>query len=55
MSQQFEFTKRSRAVIDLDLRQTHSVKLALRLIGGADALAEGFRPGVIRMNPCASW
>ncbi len=47
MPDQFEFTKRSRATIGLDLKQPASVKLALRLIDGADALIEGFRPGVM--------
>jgi alpha-methylacyl-CoA racemase len=47
MPEQFEFTKRSRAVIGLDLKQPKSVQLALRLIDGADALIEGFRPGVM--------
>jgi alpha-methylacyl-CoA racemase len=47
MPEQFEFTKRSRAVIGLDLKKPESVQLALRLIDGADALIEGFRPGVI--------
>jgi len=47
MPEKFEFTKRSRAVIGLDLKQPASVALALRLIDGADALIEGFRPGVM--------
>jgi alpha-methylacyl-CoA racemase len=47
MPEQFEFTKRSRAVIGLDLKQPASMQLALRLIDGADALIEGFRPGVM--------
>ena len=47
MPEKFEFTKRSRAVIGLDLKQPASIQLALRLIDGADALIEGFRPGVL--------
>jgi alpha-methylacyl-CoA racemase len=47
MPEKFEFTKRSRAVIGLDLKRPESVQLALRLIDGADALIEGFRPGVM--------
>jgi crotonobetainyl-CoA:carnitine CoA-transferase CaiB-like acyl-CoA transferase len=47
MPEKFEFTKRSRAVIGLDLKQPESVQFALRLIDGADALIEGFRPGVM--------
>ena len=42
-----DFTKRSRATIGIDLKKPESVKLALRLIDGADALIEGFRPGVM--------
>ncbi|MSP03343.1 MAG: CoA transferase [Acetobacteraceae bacterium] len=47
MAEQFDFTKRSRAVIGLDLKKPESIQLALRLIDGADALIEGFRPGVM--------
>jgi crotonobetainyl-CoA:carnitine CoA-transferase CaiB-like acyl-CoA transferase len=47
MPEKFEFTKRSRAVIGLDLKKPASIQLALRLIDGADALIEGFRPGVM--------
>jgi alpha-methylacyl-CoA racemase len=47
MPEEFEFTKRSRAVIGLDLKKPAAVQLALRLIDGADALIEGFRPGVM--------
>jgi alpha-methylacyl-CoA racemase len=47
MPEQFEFTKRSRAAIGLDLKKPAAVQLALRLIDGADALIEGFRPGVM--------
>jgi crotonobetainyl-CoA:carnitine CoA-transferase CaiB-like acyl-CoA transferase len=47
MPEKFEFTKRSRAVIGLDLKKPEAIRLALRLIDGADALIEGFRPGVM--------
>ena len=47
MAEEHEFTRRSRAVLNLDLKQPASVALALRLIDGADALIEGFRPGVM--------
>ena len=47
MAEEHEFTRRSRAVLNLDLKQPDSVALALRLIDGADALIEGFRPGVM--------
>ena len=47
MPEQFEFTKRSRAVIGLDLKKPESVQLALKLIDSADGLIEGFRPGVM--------
>lgn len=38
---------RSRRSIALDLKNAAGVELALRLISGADALIEGFRPGVM--------
>ena len=47
LPQQFEFTKRSRAAIGIDLKKPEAVALALKLIDGADALIEGFRPGVM--------
>ena len=47
MPERYDFTKRSRAVIGLDLKQSTSVQLALRLIDGADAVIEGFRPGIM--------
>ena len=43
----FELLKRSRHVIQLDLKQTEAIELTLRLIGQADALIEGFRPRVM--------
>lgn len=47
MALEHEFTLRNRAVLKLDLKQPSSVQAALRLIDGADALIEGFRPGVM--------
>jgi alpha-methylacyl-CoA racemase len=47
MAEEHEFTRRSRAVLNLDLKTPAAVALALRLIDGADALIEGFRPGVM--------
>ncbi|HEX2944279.1 MAG TPA: CaiB/BaiF CoA-transferase family protein [Rhodopila sp.] len=47
MAQEHEFTLRSRAVLQLDLKQPESIELALRLIEGSDAVIEGFRPGVM--------
>jgi alpha-methylacyl-CoA racemase len=47
LPQNIEFTKRNRAIIQLDLKRPEAVAAALRLIDGADALIEGFRPGVM--------
>ncbi len=47
VAEQYEFTRRSRAVVHLDLKQPVAVGAALKLIEGADALIEGFRPGVM--------
>ena len=47
MADQFDFTKRSRATIGLDLKNPEAIAFALRLIDKADALIEGFRPGVM--------
>jgi crotonobetainyl-CoA:carnitine CoA-transferase CaiB-like acyl-CoA transferase len=47
MAAEHEFTLRSRAVLNLDLKQPEAIALALRLIEGSDALIEGFRPGVM--------
>lgn len=44
---EFEFVKRNRAEIRLDLKQPEAIARVLRLIDGADALIEGFRPGVM--------
>src|SRR4030088_606462 len=42
VAEQYEFTRRSRAVVHLDLKQPVGVGAALKLIEGADALIEGF-------------
>ncbi|HEY0181315.1 MAG TPA: CaiB/BaiF CoA-transferase family protein [Rhodopila sp.] len=47
IAEEYDFTRRSRAVVNLDLKQPEAIALALRLIEGADALIEGFRPGVM--------
>jgi alpha-methylacyl-CoA racemase len=47
MAEEHEFTRRSRAVLNLDLKRPEAIALALRLIDGSDALIEGFRPGVM--------
>jgi alpha-methylacyl-CoA racemase len=43
---QFDLYNRSRASIAVDLKQPDGVATVLRLIDQADALIEGFRPGV---------
>ncbi len=47
LPQAIEFTRRNRAIIQLDLKRPEAKSAALRLIDGADALIEGFRPGVM--------
>src|ERR1700761_4530569 len=47
MDEDHEFTRRSRAVLHLDLKRKPAIQTALTLIDGADALIEGFRPGVM--------
>ncbi|WP_076999807.1 CaiB/BaiF CoA-transferase family protein [Variovorax sp. KK3] len=47
MPQQFWFTDRNRRSIALDLKSNDGAALARQLIGRADALIEGFRPGVM--------
>ena len=42
-----DFTKRNRAILHLDLKRPEAIASVLRLIDGADALIEGFRPGVM--------
>jgi len=47
MPQRFYFTDRNRRSIAVDLKSPEGVKLVKRLLGRADALIEGFRPGVM--------
>lgn len=47
MPQQYWFTDRNRRSIALNLKTQEGASLARRLIGEADALIEGFRPGVM--------
>lgn len=42
-----DILNRSRRVVSLDLKKPEAIAAALRLIAGADALIEGFRPGVM--------
>jgi alpha-methylacyl-CoA racemase len=42
----FELLNRSRRAIAVDLKRPAGVELVLRLVTGADAFIEGFRPGV---------
>src|SRR4051812_26816544 len=44
---QFDPTRRGRAAVSVDLKQPDGVELVLRLAEQADALIEGFRPGVV--------
>jgi crotonobetainyl-CoA:carnitine CoA-transferase CaiB-like acyl-CoA transferase len=45
--QAIDFTKRSRAAVAVDLKRPEVKEAVLRLIDSADALIEGFRPGVM--------
>ena len=47
MAEKFEFTKRSRSAIAVDLKNSDNVALVLKMIGESDGLIEGFRPGVM--------
>jgi alpha-methylacyl-CoA racemase len=47
MPQEFWFTDRNRRSIAVDLKSPEGVAFVKKLIGGADALIEGFRPGVM--------
>jgi alpha-methylacyl-CoA racemase len=42
-----QFVNRGRTVVELDLKDPAHIKQALELLGNADALIEGFRPGVM--------
>jgi alpha-methylacyl-CoA racemase len=43
----FEVTYRGRQAVAFDLKRPEAVVAALKLIDSADALIEGFRPGVM--------
>jgi alpha-methylacyl-CoA racemase len=45
--ERFNIMNRSRHAIAVDLKRPEGVALLLRLVGAADALIEGFRPGVM--------
>jgi alpha-methylacyl-CoA racemase len=47
MPQRFYFTDRNRRSIAVDLKSAEGVQLVKRLLASADALIEGFRPGVM--------
>jgi alpha-methylacyl-CoA racemase len=42
----FDLLRRSRKAIPLDLKSPDAIEMVLQLVEGADALIEGFRPGV---------
>jgi alpha-methylacyl-CoA racemase len=42
-----QFVNRGRTVVELDLKNPEHIAQALELLGNADALIEGFRPGVM--------
>ena len=42
-----DLLRRGRRAIGVDLKSSAGVEVALRLVEGADALIEGFRPGVV--------
>ena len=47
MAEQYEFTKRSRSAIAVDLKNPDNVAVVLKMIAESDGLIEGFRPGVM--------
>ncbi|MEO3385072.1 CaiB/BaiF CoA-transferase family protein [Mesorhizobium sp. CAU 1741] len=44
---QFDLDRHGREILRIDLKKPEGVSLVLRLLGKADALIEGFRPGVM--------
>ena len=42
-----QYINRGRTVVELDLKNPKHIEQALELLAGADALVEGFRPGVM--------
>lgn len=58
MPPQYQLLQRSRPSIAVDLKSDSGKALVLELIGSADALLEGFRPGVterLGLGPDACW
>lgn len=54
----YDLLRRSRKAIAVDLKKPDAIELVLRLVAGADALIEGFRPGVVErlgLGPEACW
>lgn len=47
MQPQFSFLARGRPSVAMDLKNPAAIETLLQLIGGADVLLEGFRPGVM--------
>ena len=47
MPEKYNLMNRSRPTVRVDLKTTHGVDLVLRLCEQADAIFEGFRPGVM--------
>src|SRR5690242_7839934 len=43
----YDLLRRGRPSVALDLKQPEAVKTVLRLVSAADAIVEGFRPGVM--------
>lgn len=44
---QFDLDRHGREILRLDLKRPEGIALAMRLVASADALLEGFRPGVM--------
>lgn len=44
---QFDLDRHGREILRVDLKRPEGLALVLRLVAGADALLEGFRPGVM--------
>lgn len=46
----FDLLNRGKRAVALDIKQPAGIEAAIRLIAAADALVEGFRPGVMERN-----